>query len=896
MITRAIHVFASDILPFPGCPRTAGSNRSMQLVTGLRRAGHHVTFSMPLDTHLAKANYDRILPFLTKEELWACENAVEPDIVLNRIEPEIAITCNVNKFRASPKFAKNVVQMLDLYGPVQFEDLLLLGHSSTDGRALQEPCKEMVSKFESVDYIITVSERQKYFWSAYCSLAGFSFADLNLLVCPAAFEAPPVARKPSPQLNVVYSGGFYPWQNPNRFLEEAATALDSFEGAILHVFGGPHTGLANEADVRRFLTDLQKHRSVRYHGYRPMEEVLETLSQAWCALELMERNIERELAITGRTLEFLSTGTPVIYNNYSTLSRLIEQYNAGWTVPVEGAPQLKPIFRELVERGLPLVEELSSNANKLAAEEFSAEKAIAPLAEFCGSPGLSARASRSTTRQADSQQNGQFAIGAKRSPVGRVLAISPDAAALLDLRLRNPLRALHRQGLLNGTTFASCSLEQLQHDHTAYDVIVTQRALPQQLYDLLESLSLRFLLDVDDNLMAHASYRFSGKEYTIISGLRACAAVTAPNPRLIRGLERYTHLSIAQKAFMTPNALPFADASLERPAQAPSQIIWIQSDIAALVASRDGIVDAVEKFSNKHGLPIVLVGRNVLARPQFRNQIVMGEIDFTANLQLLATAPLSLGVAPLETQSDEETLDFVAGKSDLKILLFAGYGHAGVYSAAPPYTDSKLQGGLSVIGNSAAEWHEALEYEFREGWKNISRIAREIQSERNIDKVARENWLPALEASRLSRPITGAELYEAYRSYFDMGRTPIRSIAYLLGNEDVLSYCMKDRNYTAWRHYVEHGRAEHRQLRHNLSEQKQMMARVEREGAEAIAEVGAQIQRLKDERECLREETRRLSDERADMARKLSDIFQSKSWRLTAPLRALAQRGKGSSR
>jgi hypothetical protein len=353
-------------------------------------------------------------------------------------------------------------------------------------------------------------------------------------------------------------------------------------------------------------------------------------------------------------------------------------------------------------------------------------------------------------------------------------------------------------------------------------------------------------------------------------------AVTAPNPRLVHALERYTGLQLAAKAFITPNSLPFPAATADKPAQPPSQIIWIQSDIAALDRSRREVVSAVEKFSEKYGLPVILIGRNVLDGPQFRHQVVMGEIDFTANLQLLATAPLSLGVAPLETKADWETLDFVAGKSDLKILLFAGYGHAGVYSAAPPYTDSNLQNGLSIVANSAPEWMEALEYEFREGWKRMSAIARDIQAERNVDKVARENWLPAIEAARLSRPITGAELFEIYESRFQMEHSSMHSLAYLAGNEDILACCLADENYGAWTHFQEYGHAEHRLVRHGLAGQRELMKRIEGEGAKAMAELDQEMRSFTEESTNLKQQILELEQLRGKLQQQKERLEEHK--------------------
>jgi hypothetical protein len=202
--------------------------------------------------------------------------------------------------------------------------------------------------------------------------------------------------------------------------------------------------------------------------------------------------------------------------------------------------------------------------------------------------------------------------------------------------------------------------------------------------------------------------------------------------------------------------------------------VWIQSDIAALTTSRDAVVRAVEDFSSRCGLPVMLIGRNVLRRARFTHQVVLGEIDFESNLRLLETAPTSIGVAPLETMADEQTLDFVAGKSDLKILLFAGYGHPAVVSASPPYTESPFHDAAYIAGNSYGEWSDALEFQYREGWKSIGDHARRIQRARHLDAVVKESWAPALASVVMPQPISGAELRGAFLAFGERRRLASR--------------------------------------------------------------------------------------------------------------------------
>lgn len=884
-MTKSIHVFASDFLPFAGCPRTAGGNRSQQIISALQKAGHSVTFSMPLDTSIATKYKDRILPQLTQHEIWACENYYDSEVILNRIQPDVAVYCNVNTFRGAAHFGNNIVRILDFYGPVQLEHVFLSALDSDaamhDPQVLEATCGDMVRKLRDFDYVMTVSERQKYFWSAYCTLAGFNLTDINVLVCPAAFELPSVSRNPAPHLTVVYSGGLYPWQNPDRFLLAAAEILQEMDQATLHIFGGPHLGMPNETSVNHLLLKLQEYRCVKYHGYQPFEELMTTLSTAWCALELMEPNLERELAVTGRTLEFLASGTPVIYNRYATLSKLIEQYQAGWTLSTTDTCGLRPVFEELARGGLELVEKLSSNARRLAVSEFSAEVCMRPLVELCaGSIAKRARADSPAARR-------RFSRSATDS-LGRILAISPFTTALRDLRIANPLLALQRQGYIDAFTLTGAPFEELKNDRNTYDAVLVQRSTPEFVFETLHGLAIPFILDCDDNLLARAAYRDCGVEPALVSGLRHCSALTAPTPRLVHGLEKYSGLRLIAKTFIVPNGLPFPDAASSKICSPPSQLLWIQGDTAALSNSREAVLRAVDDFSQRYGLPVVLIGAKVLKESELKNQIAVGEIDLSRNLQLLESAPLSIGVAPLETNADEQTLDFIAGKSDLKILLFSGYGHAGVYSAAPPYSDSSLQNGLSIIGNSYAQWTEALEYQYRQGWRETPKIAASMRAGRHIDVVARECWRPAIQACLLRNRVRGTDLNDAFQATRRIDDTPPAALGYMLAHWDVARQYLSWPGNTASQHYENWGRGEQRGAAHASEAHQRFLDKVAQEADEHLTRAGEKKARLLGEISSLQQHVEELQDELASAQATLARITSSRSWKLTGPLRKVA--------
>jgi len=342
----------------------------------------------------------------------------------------------------------------------------------------------------------------------------------------------------------------------------------------------------------------------------------------------------------------------------------------------------------------------------------------------------------------------------------RVLAITSHQGAIAELRLLNPLRALHRMHLITGYEVVDTNLDRLKKDSRLYHAILIQRAVPEYIYQALNIRDIPYALDIDDNILAIPAYRDDARYTGILTGLSGCTTLITPHTRLVALLEKYSGYSLMGKSVVAPNALPYYGITEETISQ-PKQLLWIQSDIAALTASLDEIVRAVGDFARRYSLPIVLIGKNVLEDAILPNQVIMGEIDFTANLQLLEQYPTGIGVAPLETSADEETGDFIAGKSDLKMLLFTGYGHPGVYSRSPPYEDSPFRDCGILVSNTYDDWYHALEFQYHTGWKNVFPDALRIQEERDIHRIARDNWMPAIERSRLDKPMSGWEIYEA---------------------------------------------------------------------------------------------------------------------------------------
>jgi hypothetical protein len=102
----------------------------------------------------------------------------------------------------------------------------------------------------------------------------------------------------------------------------------------------------------------------------------------------MEKNPERELAFTTRTMIYFFCGLPTIYNNYSEISGLIREHDCGWTLDPGDEQGFRKAVRSVLDGTAPLAG-MRAGAARLA-DRYAWDKTIEPLARFCVNPRLRA--------------------------------------------------------------------------------------------------------------------------------------------------------------------------------------------------------------------------------------------------------------------------------------------------------------------------------------------------------------------------------------------------------------------------------------------------------------------------------------------------------------------------
>jgi len=381
-----------------------------------------------------------------------------------------------------------------------------------------------------------------------------------------------------------------------------------------------------------------------------------------------------------------------------------------------------------------------------------------------------------------------------------ILGITPDPSFIRCLRLEMPLMNMKKNGLIDGFFIADSNLTYVPDD-VEFNALWLQRVENADLIQYLsEGVNNKYLYDIDDLLIGKRSYGdalYNIERVGVKQALSRCKVLTVTTERLGGLLEVYSQSSLAAKTFVCPNGFEYP-YSLRVP-KIPEGLWWASSDYAALTSSREPILKAISEFAKENDLIMYCSG--VLdedIKSAFAKIIDLGMVSYWHHKTILASLPAMIGVAPLETHADQATLDFINGKSDLKMTEFGGFGHSGVYSQALPYVDTELQTGV-LVENTQKAWAEGLEYIYRQGWQKAQEEQKRIIAHRHMDRLVRECWWPAIGQVLLDHPISGRELK------LGMPKLKFNAQWYLKRYPDVLKSGMDP-----YEHYIQYGQKEGR--------------------------------------------------------------------------------------
>jgi len=367
-------VFSPDLLPFEGLPTVGSGLRAWGLGQGLRARGHEVVFSMP-QLGLDAVNDRYRIPADAAGLAWQPFAMHE---VVERVRPDLVLVCGWPIIEGLAQARRRSVPVvLDQHGPHMLE------RGYQNGELEPKDVEQKLRALRAADYFSCAGERQLPYFRDWLRRAGWSEDECAERSFAIRFslspEQPPRSPSASAGPTFVYGGVWLPWQDPTNGLTALVEQLDRRRSGSLRLFGGKHPWLDIPGGVFSGLVDrLERSDRVVHVGQVEHAELIRRYTSAHVAIDLMARNPERELAVTSRTVEYLWCGLPVIYNDYSELSELIAEYDAGWTVDPENVEAIHAVLDEIFESP-EVVERKSENAQALVRDLLAWDATVLPL-------------------------------------------------------------------------------------------------------------------------------------------------------------------------------------------------------------------------------------------------------------------------------------------------------------------------------------------------------------------------------------------------------------------------------------------------------------------------------------------------------------------------------------
>jgi len=350
----------------PGQPIGGGMLRVRQLSRLLGELGHEVTVSMPLESVLAFGGAGEVVD--------TAHDAHDPQRVALDLKPDVVLCAQWHLVPALG--ALDVPLWLDLHGSLLAENAFRHeGGSESAARYGQEVLAKLAA-FGRADVVTCTGARQRLYFRGWRAISGGTYNDWEVVHLPLSLRPEPElpAASSRPGLHYLFAGNLWPWIDLASWLPGFFNVLaerpqdevhffvddpvDRKDGREVIAAAGAGPGLERLFAEGRCTVE----RRLGHDAYRTVAREHDL------ALDLFGPNLERELAVTTRTLEYLSFGIPVIYPHHAELSAMIGETGCGWV--------LDPLEPAAISSTLTGIDEDAVRARTVAARTTAALEAL----------------------------------------------------------------------------------------------------------------------------------------------------------------------------------------------------------------------------------------------------------------------------------------------------------------------------------------------------------------------------------------------------------------------------------------------------------------------------------------------------------------------------------------
>ncbi|MFC1778039.1 glycosyltransferase, partial [Pseudomonadota bacterium] len=349
----------------PDAVATGNAIRTAQLEGALSRAGHEVS-----QTWLDKQISSHQKAFRSRDELQATITRQRPDAILVAYWELLELL----------PFDLPQPVIVDFVAPRPLEILF-----ENPGQVRPE-LRRLQANLSKCDLLLTGNDAQRDLLWFTLLQAGFDLRGCEpVMVVPLSAEVAggPETDPRSSGWTLVGGGVHWPWRKPEEYWQAIQDMKDDPASGSprLVLFGGQY----------RWQEDEPRHGGPGHANTGYQTQALAPysyfsrylLESAHIGLEVAQANIERKHSQSFRSLEFLRHGLPLICNDYLPIARLVNQYEAGWTI--SGPQDLEELLRGIMQDPDEW-QRRSKNALRLVEQALNPDITVKPLLDWLETP------------------------------------------------------------------------------------------------------------------------------------------------------------------------------------------------------------------------------------------------------------------------------------------------------------------------------------------------------------------------------------------------------------------------------------------------------------------------------------------------------------------------------
>jgi GT2 family glycosyltransferase/glycosyltransferase involved in cell wall biosynthesis len=309
------------------------------------------------------------------------------------------------------------VLVVDVYDPLHLEQL-----EQGRGLGIKQWNKQVTEATDALnhqlllgDFFLCASERQRHFWLGQLSALGrvnpYTYSrdnDLDSLIAVAPFGIPnddPVRRRSAirgviPGIGaddkvIIWGGGIYNWFDPDTLIRAVGQLAETHPNVRLFFLGvkhpNPNVPEMEAVAAARILSEqlgLTGKNVFFNETWVPYDNRQDYLLDADLGVSTHFQHVETTFSFRTRILDYLWAGLPIVTTDGDSFGSLVAHESLGAAVPERDQAAL----HDALERYLfdeKAVRTVRANVERVR-QQFTWDKALAPLVEFCRNPQAAA--------------------------------------------------------------------------------------------------------------------------------------------------------------------------------------------------------------------------------------------------------------------------------------------------------------------------------------------------------------------------------------------------------------------------------------------------------------------------------------------------------------------------